>query len=129
MTAVTGPLVLTVDYTNGQASATLQGTGQYTFTICGHTQKDEETLTIKATAISGTFDPNTNTLALAGNVTYSIQRSCRVIDETKGGACVAGDETDTYNVTLKGNIDRANSTGQGQIQWTGSKDWGTWQVP
>ena len=129
MTVVTGPLVLTVNYATREATATLQGTGQYTLTICGHTQKSEDTLTINGVTISGTVNPDTNALDIKGDVSYDIQKSCRVIDETNGGACIPGHETNKYNVTLNGSIDPANPTGKGQIQWTGSKEWGTWQAP
>lgn len=126
--AVSGTLVLTVDYTTGQASATLQGTGQATITICDHPTKTI-TRTIKGATLHGTINPSTNTLTMTGDVAYDDWDTCRVVDLTRGGACYAGGETQTVNITLNGIIDPAHSTGAGQIKWTGLDDWGVWQAP
>ena len=128
--AATGTLVLTVDYTSLQASVTLQGSGQGTGEMCDYSLVATESYPLDRVTLSGTFDPNTNALTITGDVTFPLHDSCQIIDETVNPpACIAGDQTIKSNITLNGSIDPANSTGQGKIQWTGSEDWGVWQVP
>ena len=126
--AISGTLVLTVDYTTGQASVTLQGTNTATVTTCNYPTATE-TWTIKGVTLHGTINPSTNTLAIAGDVPIDVASSCQIIDETNGGACIAGSQTVNSKMTLKGSIDPAHSKGSGQITYTGYTNWGVWQAP
>ena len=128
-TAITGTLVLKVDYKSGEASVTLQGTNTATVenwcTVPSHT----ETWTIKGVTLTGTIDSKTNTLTVAGDVPIDLADGCQIIDETNGGACIAGTQILNSKITLKGKIDPAKSTGSGQITYTGYTSWGAWQAP
>jgi hypothetical protein len=128
--AATGTLVLTVDYTKQQASVTLQGSGQGTRDMCNYSLVATESYTIDGVTLNGTFDPSTNALTITGELSFPLHSSCQIIDETiNPPACIAGDQTIKSSITLNGSIDHVNSTGQGQIQWTGSEDWGEWHAP
>jgi hypothetical protein len=125
--AVAGTMVLTVNHTTKQASATLQGTGQGIVTFCDFPTM-MVTRTINGATLHGMLDPSTNTLTMSGDVSYDYWTTCWIHD-VSSGACTAGGQTQTYNMTLNGSISPAQSTGAGQIQWTGNNDWGTWQAP
>ena len=118
--AMTGTLVLTLDFVTGKASVVIQGASDWVVEKeCDPPFKDRMSI---SGAFDGTIDPTTGALDLYSPDVQVVTDVCPISDPN---SCIMG-QTQTDWIHITGTIDRVNGTGAGKI-W-GILEMGDWQA-